>query len=244
MSVPGPDIELAATLIYYGLNRKIKPVKIPEYRSLVRKYKTESNFKTTVHRIASGLKLRVLAVEDFGIVLSPEAESVFAFTSKEIEEPLKPTERMIWGIILLGIAALLYPKKSSLDRDRMDEVLTITDIKIDKYIRERCETILNDSSYSDTLSATPELERMYREYLNLPQVDGEKLGSRSTTLYYIGRVFKFLVSQGVALHDIRDKGTLKILPHFRLLVEELVTNEQFKLFMGNFKERVINAESE
>ena len=234
MDIHSNDVEMAAKLIYYGLNPKETPARNTEYKDLIRKYNVDSIFQQLISAIAAGLSLKVLGVKDFGIVLCPNRDSLFAFRLSDERLHMKPRERDVWGIILFGLAAYVFPKQISFSERGDVEVKTVTILEIDKFIRSKCKVMLEKYPQQDLSPDTPEIIVRYRYYLDLPQTDSDSRLSQSTSMYFIRKVFEFLSYHHLA--EERDEGEFALLPRFSMLIQELSQNEDFRTFIKTVHE--------
>nr|MDO8085936.1 DUF6063 family protein [Candidatus Sigynarchaeum springense] len=230
MDVDVGDLERAARLIYLGLDTRQVPVGDLEYRDLVKKYKVEGKFQQLVRHVATGLNLKVLDVDDFGIVLCPNPDCLFAFKLSDIKAKPEREERVVWAVIILGIAAYFYPKRKSFLEGPAESLKTATVVEIDEFIRAKCQLMIKAHGKVDAPVGTPEKTTIYQVYVNLPQVDGMIEKSRSTSLYYVRQVFEFLVKQGL-VGKREEEDTYTIYDKFKLLISELATNDAFIEFI-------------
>ena len=219
----------AARLVYLGL-KQTSPYASAEYKRFLRDYERDVEFQRAVDAIASGMRLKVLHVdENLGIVLCPESDSAFTYSVRDDNINLPKDLKSIWGLVLLSIAAYLYPKAESFNETGGDEVQTITPERLDAYIRERCEMVGKENIEDVPASEAAEKEIMFKRYLeHVPVIDGVER-SRSTTTSAIKKVFKFL--EGKKLVRERENGAFAILPTFKYLMRELSTNEHMQSFL-------------
>ena len=229
------DIEDAAKLIYYGLENNYRYIHDSGYINLLEKYQNDTQFQNIVRSIGVGLKIKVLAIEDFGVILHPLEDSIFTSTLKDYELNIKSEQKKVWGLILLAIAAYYYPTKESFDYISPIEIKRFTIEMIDEFLRTKCESLKKQLESIDVPSDHPELEVMYNNYLNIIQVDSRIEKSRSTTLSKIKKVFEYLLTQGLMRKNIETDEYISH-PKFNLLIEELAKNEYFKIFINEINE--------
>jgi hypothetical protein len=103
----------AGALISYGLTGRVPNVGA-EYGQLYDRYKTDPTFRALVDGIASGLGLTVIGTPITGIVLTARAGSPFDLRLSDLPGGDRD-ERLVLGLVLLGIAAYAYPKPEDLD---------------------------------------------------------------------------------------------------------------------------------
>ncbi len=113
------DVRRASVLIGAGLQRRVRPTDGSEYAALLDRYRTDPDFQELVETVASGLGLEILGAPRFGLVLAPEPGGPFAMRLGDFREGMTVEERMVAGLILLGLAAYAYPNEVDLDDPTM-----------------------------------------------------------------------------------------------------------------------------
>ncbi len=108
------DVRSAAELIQFGLARRVRPVEGSEYRVLLDRYRDELRFKDVVDTMAEGLGLEVLGTPRAGIVLVPEPGGPFATRLGDLRT-MDQQEKLVFGLVLVGIAAYAYPNDVDFD---------------------------------------------------------------------------------------------------------------------------------
>jgi hypothetical protein len=110
------DIRLAAQLVAFGLQPKLRPRGSgadPAYQQAVDRYGTEDGFRSMVHAVAAGLGVTVLSCDEYGIALAcADPEGPFALRPAHVTSSVE--ERMVRGLVLTTIAAMLYPNEAEL----------------------------------------------------------------------------------------------------------------------------------
>jgi hypothetical protein len=112
-----PDVGLAAQLVGWGLRVNKRPALEPGYRDLVRRYLEEPLFRETVRELARGLGLIVLDVSEHGVALGPAEGSVFALRPSDFRKVERAEERLLDGLVQLGIAVTVFPRARDLDEE-------------------------------------------------------------------------------------------------------------------------------
>ena len=102
----------AGTLISHGLAGRL-PTEGSDYERMYERYRTDPSFKELVDAFVTGLGLSVLGAPSTGIVLAGQPGSPFAFRLSDLG--LSTEDQQLFGLILLGIAALAYPNEQQLD---------------------------------------------------------------------------------------------------------------------------------
>jgi len=112
-----PDVGLAAQLVGWGLRVNKRPALEPGYRELVRRYLEEPLFRETVRVLAGGLGLHVLDVSEHGVALGPMEGSVFALRPSDFRKVERAEERLLDGLVQLGIAVTVFPRARDLEEE-------------------------------------------------------------------------------------------------------------------------------
>lgn len=214
------EVKAAAELVGFGLQRRSRPVEGSEYRALLDRYRTELRFRDVVDTMAEGLGLEVLGTPRSGIVLAPEPGGPFATKLADFRTGLNSDqqERLVFGLVLTGIAAYAYPQ----DVDFDDPETKLVDIvKIDEFLRSAIDTLRSQEGGEGT---PEERARVAAEvYADMPQLITTQTGrrGRGCTLKAIEDALGWLVDQGAA----REAGSLgpdvyHLTDRFRLLVAD------------------------
>ncbi|MCW2717737.1 hypothetical protein [Pseudonocardia sp.] len=204
------DVRAAAELITFGLARRARPVEGSEYRTLLDRYRTELRFKDVVDTMAEGLGLEVLGTPRAGIVLVPDPGGPFATRLGDLRA-MAEDERLVFGLVLIGIAAYAYPN----DIDFDDPETKLIDIpRIDEFLRAAIAAA--------DLPADDDRARTAAEvYADLPSFVPTQTGrrARGCTLRAVEEVCGWLVGQGAAREaPTLGPDTFHLTDRFRLLV--------------------------
>jgi hypothetical protein len=204
------DVRAAAELITFGLARRARPVEGSEYRTLLDRYRTELRFKDVVDTMAEGLGLEVLGTPRAGIVLAPDPGGPFATRLGDLRA-MAEDERLVFGLVLIGIAAYAYPN----DIDFDDPETKLIDIpRIDEFLRAAIAAA--------DLPADDDRARTAAEvYADLPSFVPTQTGrrARGCTLRAVEEVCGWLVGQGAAREaPTLGPDTFHLTDRFRLLV--------------------------
>ncbi|GAA4553362.1 hypothetical protein [Pseudonocardia xishanensis] len=209
------QVRAAAELVAFGLERRSRPVEGSEYRALLDRYRTELRFRDVVDTMAEGLGLEVLGTPRSGIVLAPEPGGPFATRLADLRT-MDQGERLVFGLVLIGIAAYAYPQDVDFDDP---ETKLVDVVKIDEFLRSAIDTLKGQEGGE---GSPEERARAAAEaYADMPQLITTQTGrrGRGCTLKAIEDALGWLVDQGAA----REAGTLgpdvyHLTDRFRLLV--------------------------
>lgn len=206
------EVRAAAELIQFGLARRVRPVEGSEYRRLLDRYRGELRFKDVVDTMAEGLGLEVLGTPRAGIVLVPEPGGPFATRLGDLRT-MDQQEKLVFGLVLVGIAAYAYPNDVDFD-DPETRLIEVT--AIEEFLRTAVGAAdLGD--VEDRARAAAEI------YADLPALVLTNTGrrARGCTLRAVEEVCAWLVGQGAA-REATSLGpdTFHLTDHFRLLVAD------------------------
>lgn len=211
------QVRAAAELVAFGLQRRSRPVEGSEYRALLDRYRSELRFRDVVDTMAEGLGLEVLGTPRSGIVLAPEPGGPFATRLADLRT-MDTTEKLIFGLVLIGIAAYAYPQDVDFDDP---ETKLVDVVKVDEFLRSAIDTLKAQQGAEG--SAEERARAAAEAYADMPQLITTQTGrrGRGCTLKAIEDALGWLVDQGAA----REAGTLgpdvyHLTDRFRLLVAD------------------------
>jgi len=216
------DVRAAAELITFGLARRARPVEGSDYRALLDRYRSELRVKDVVDTMAEGLGLEVLGTPRAGIVLVPEPGGPFATRLGDLR-PMDQDEKLVFGLVLLGIAAYAYPNEVDFDDP---ETKLVDVIRIDEFIRAAIAALEPadrgidggvDGGLDGRARAAAEV------YADLPSFVPTQTGrrARGCTLRAVEEVCAWLVEQGAAREaPTLGPDTYHLTDRFRLLVAD------------------------
>ncbi len=233
MSLTLHDAGTAAQLISYGLQPKLRPAADDTYAELLERHRTDVDFRELVDQIADGLGLSVLdASSGHGLVLAPLPDSVFVQRLSDYRANLSVSDRLLHGLIHIGIAAYGYPTPSAL----LDEDVKVASVQaVEHFLRDACNRLREQHGDADPDLDQPETEQAWRAYLRRqPARDtGDGRMGVNTTCGMIKYAFERLVEGGFAqkLSDL-EGGTYRLLNRYRVEVREVAATEAYRLIAG------------
>lgn len=217
------------TLLAYALQPTQRPGRSQEYRRVLARYRTESDFRIATDAILHGLHTRVLSDGDFGLVLGVSPESPFAFRVSDMPHATASrTSRLMAGLVLVGVAAFAYPTPADLEEERIRRV---RDVEFEQWMRSACEQMLIRDAAGEPVPDDG-LDEAWRVYHEMPStLVGEKgrasgrLSSKCT-LYWVRNVLAWLVEQGMARAD-NTGGTWMLTERFRIQVKDMASEPAY-----------------
>jgi hypothetical protein len=208
------EVRAAAELITFGLARRARPVEGSDYRTLLDRYRSELRFKDVVDTMAEGLGLEVLGTPRAGIVLVPDPGGPFATRLGDLR-PMDQDEKLVFGLVLVGIAAYAYPNEVDFDDP---ETKLVDVIRIDEFLRAAIAALEPpDPGLDGRARAAAEV------YADLPSFVPTQTGrrARGCTLRAVEEVCAWLVEQGAAREaPTLGPDTYHLTDRFRLLVAD------------------------
>ena len=220
----------AGRLIACGLRPRLRPSHNEDYRELVRVYRSDQRFRDLVDGVCDGLGLVVLDVGDFGLVLGGAEDSVFAWRLDDYKAGLSVEERLLHGVVHLGIAAFCFPTAESLDVSEEQVVHTVSAAAVERDLRETCLRLQERLGKEDVPEASPELERALALYLAQAATKEARARARKTTLGMVQGALEKLTEQGLLVEvSEADGGTYKTQARYQIQVRELAAYEGYRM---------------
>jgi hypothetical protein len=224
-------VKNAARLIAFGLTPSKRPTNDVEYAALVRAFHDEPDLQRTMAEICSGLGLRLLDVSEYGVVLGSTAGSPFVLTVQAYQENLGVDDRLLHGLVHVGLAAYLYPRPEELEAEA--DVRQVTVAELDSFLRELCEVAARKTpEKSDAPAQFPDLENAFRVYLRWPATKETESGGRGrhTRHAIIARALDKLAEHGLLQPVRSESGTVyKALRRYRVHVRALAAHEALRI---------------
>jgi hypothetical protein len=233
MSDTGCDIaEKSGRLIRFALLRRLMPSGDPEYLALVREFLSNPSFQDTTSALARGLGLRVLnASIQSGLVLGTSTDSPFQVHREDYHSRMSASDRIVQGLIHLGIAAWCFPRAE--DLREVDDVLParITVEELVEYLHTLCEELKAREARNIAVPSA-EVRLAWQLVLALGKysdsADGR--GSFATMAGKIRFALNFLTDHGFLKREGADEHSSWLArPSFRIHVRELAGHEAFSI---------------
>lgn len=211
----------------------LQPGKRPsndEYKRTLARYRSEVAFRDAMNGLLEGLGAKALADSDFGLFLGVEPESPFAFRMGDMPSSQRPDQRLLWGLVLLGIAAYAFSSPAELEEER---VRYVNATEFEAWLRGRCEQMRAHDASGEVI---PEegMDQAWRVYADMPAVwkaDRGRLANRlspKSTMYWVHQGLDWLTSQGMARHDRSSgTGTWALTERFRVMVKEMASERAY-----------------
>ncbi len=214
------DLREAARLLAYTLQPRAYAAQHRGYAELLARYRTDAQFRAGFHALAEGLELVVLEDSPRGLLVGARPDSVFAFRLAEYRKGATLEQRVLRGLIILGIAAYCYPTRRHLEETGMP-VFQAKDV--DDFLRGACEQLRKEAGDAIAMPDEPDLAMAWQIYLSQPAVKAGERRSRSATVHLIEQMLDDMVLWGLVREEA-DAGKVRqfrALPRFRAQVREM-----------------------
>jgi hypothetical protein len=191
----------AGRLIHWALQPRRYPAKEPEYRELLAQYRDHSAFRDIIQAIAAGFKLHIIKASDYGMVVVPDEDSVFAVLPHHYRPSGNADERLIDGLIQVAIIATIYPNAQDLEDDAKisRQPITVDDVattlqhigtQLEEAARRQPDPLLDDVE-----AGLYEAWRVYRDKTQAKKTEDGRVSS-ATIQGQITRGLNFLEERG------------------------------------------------
>jgi hypothetical protein len=191
-------LSAAGRLIQYALRPNARPAGDGDYGQLMDRFLDDTEFRGAVRAIAGGLGLWALDYGEHGIVLAPQAGSVFEMRTADWRVTSSTTveDRLLDGLIQVGVAATLFPRAEDLDDDAAKPPITVDEVE--ETLRRLCALLeaesggRTDAAVGSDGTALDEAWRLYHERLSA--AEGRR--AARTTRGMISAALEYLRAQG------------------------------------------------
>jgi hypothetical protein len=225
----------AGRLIQWGLRPKAIPFNEPEYRELIDGYIDRPQFRALVQELASGLGLTVLAVNDRGLFLGTQENSVFALRPSDFRSGRATADdRLLDGLVQVAISATIYPRQQDLDEDALEAKPPITCQEVDEVMRNLCAEYKARTA-DDPDAATDDLQRGFQEawrvYESRPAVRTTSQGSLAvnSTQGLIRRHLQQLTEHGCFVASGEEpRESFRPTLRYQILVKQLAATTLYR----------------
>lgn len=219
----------AATLVSLGLTGRI-PTEGSDYGRLYDRYRTDPGFRSLTDAVAEGLGLSVIGIPQTGLVLTARAGSPFDFRLSDLR-PMDPPERVVLGLVLLGIAAYAYPKPEDLDGAE-PSVLTID--RVERFMRAAIEPLAAMEAEDGSIEAFAQsAAAVYDKMPSLLRTETKQQRRKGCTTKVIEDAFRLLVDQRMARVGPKYGVDAYLLTdRFRVHVAEIAGSDALEVMRG------------
>jgi hypothetical protein len=232
----------AARLVQYGLRVRARPAQEPEYKRLVDLYQDDPSFRTAVRAVADGLGLTLVDVGEYGAIVAPLGDSVFALRGADFRPTSSSVEdRLLDGLIQLAIAATVFPTARDLEDDPAIARPPITVGEIEDSLRALCDRLAEQAKGEpDPIQGHEGFEEAWRVYARRLDAMETRDGSsaRRTTRRLVETNLERLREHGGFMRDTRgDEALYQPTYRYQALVRELAANEALRRVRDTLAQR-------
>lgn len=220
------DANDAGALISLGLAGR-HPIEGSDYARVLERYQTEVPFKELVEAVASGLGLWVVGAPPTGIVLAAQLGSPFAFRLSDLG--LGTADQQLFGLVLLGLAALAYPTEAHLDTTSA-QIVSVD--RVERFMRTSIAPLKSLEAFESSVEAwTASAAKVYEGRPAFVPTTKEKRPAKGCTQRTIEDVFSWMVHQKMAREGGRayGSGVFLLTERFRVMVGDLAGSEALEV---------------
>jgi hypothetical protein len=213
-----PDATDAGALIALGLAGRA-PSEGSDYGRIYERFRTDPVFKELVEAVATGLGLWVVGAPPSGIVLAAQPGSPFAFRLSDLG--LGAEDQQVFGLVLLGLAALAYPTEAHLDATSA-QIVSVE--RVERFLRTAIAPLRSLEAFEGSFEAwTASAARVYDSRPAFVPTPKEKRAAKRCTQWSVEQVFDWLLRQKLAREAGRayGPGRFFLTDRFRVMVGEL-----------------------
>jgi hypothetical protein len=219
------------TLLAYAMQPTLRPGRNPEYRRVLARYRAEVDFRDATDAVLLGLGAKTLSDGDFGLVLGVEAESPLAFRYSDMPNTATRENRLLAGLVMVGLAAWAFPTPAELEDDR---VRRVPDVEFEAWLRQMCERLRVRDAAGEVI---PEegLDEAWRVYADLPSTlvgdrgRGSGRLSPKCSLYWVRTTLGWLEGQGMAnrAETTSTENVWTLTERFRVQVKDMAAERAY-----------------
>lgn len=223
------DAQEAGALIALGLTGRT-PSEGSDYGRIFERYRTERPFAELVDAVASGLGLSVVGAPPSGLVLAAQPGSPFAFRLSDLG--LAGEDQQVFGLVLLGIAALAYPTEAHLDSATAP---IVSADRVERFIRAAIRPLeAIDAPEASFEAWTASAARVYDARPAFVPTQKERRAAKGCTRWSIESALDWLVRQRMAREAGRAYGPGRyfLTDRFRVMVGDLAGSEALAVLRG------------
>jgi hypothetical protein len=229
------DATAAGILIGAGFTNR-NPAEGSDYGHALDRYRNNQQFRELVDEFARGLGLTILGTPRSGVVLAPVVGSPFAFRLGDLR--MDNTEaRMLFGLAMLAIAALAYPRDDTLDTPG-GQILSIK--RVEQFVRTSIEPLKALTGDADTVEARVRSAALAWDRLPVFKPKASQPGpATGCTQRIVQDGFELLVDQHMANRAGArlGEGRYLLTDRFRLMVAEIAGGEALEALRRVANER-------
>jgi hypothetical protein len=230
------DARAAGRLIQWALRPRERPMQEAEYLALVNRYLDDAGFKALVLAVCAGLGLTLLDAGEHGVIVAAEGEgSPFALHPSDFRAGSRTVdERLLDGIVQIGIAATVFPRARDLEDEATVARSPVTIEEVDDNLRAMCARLAEaahgapDPVAGDALAGLEEAWRLYQRRLSAA-VTRDNRQSEHATRRRIEVTLERLAELGCFVRQVRGEvAQYQPTWRYQVLVRDLAASRLYE----------------
>lgn len=216
-------------LVSYVLRSKARPAGEAVYADLLKRYESDSKFRTIADGVLEGMGFRILEIcELSGLVVAPESSSPWAFRNADFRSGMSVEERLIFGSLSVMIAAYLFPAPEKLEMENSVYPGTLVEDEFLKFASSTSKA-LGAHAETDPEWGRADLLEVWRLIVDrAAETNSERL-THKTLRGMIHHLCLFLCEQGLFTTEDAKAGKYRPTPRFRVMVRDLAQEQWYAL---------------
>ncbi|MFO0579200.1 MAG: hypothetical protein U1A78_34805 [Polyangia bacterium] len=249
MSLTPHDFFQAGQLVGWGLRVSKRPALEPGYRELLRRYLEEPLFREAVRELAQGLGLTVLDASEHGVALGPTEGSAFALRPSEFRKVERAEDRLLDGLVQLGIAVAVFPRARDLEEETTLARPPLVVQDVEDLLRSLCARLHESTKGQPDPTASDEeqgLVEAWRIFKRRQPTADTKDGRRApgTTLRIIEENLERLCDLGCFVRSQRGESvSYQATWRYQVLVRELAASAAYEQVRRALNDPIPEAEA-
>lgn len=236
------DTTAAARLLRYSAT-SARPTPSSDYRAVLDRYRTDTAFAEGVAAIADGLGLYIHTATPIGLIVTGDIDGPFRVTLDNCGLPLRSspsetrlTDRLLFGLVLVGLAAYAYPNGEALVETTTP---TVRAAELNRFLTRHVDALAALADAADADDIDIQLGEGARRWRDLPEILPGERGRlrRGCQRRYVTDLLGWLVDVGrarreAAMDDERgDAYTLN--DRFRIGITETAETVAFSILTSD-----------
>lgn len=202
------DTTAAARLLRYAVTPTVRPTSGGDYRVLLDRYRTDTEFADGVIAVAEGLGLYVHGAGPLGLIVTGDSDGPFRVTLDNSGLPLRASpaaarlqDRLLFGLVLVAVAAYAYPNGDALTETTTP---TVRAADLNRFLTRRAKAVAALADDENAEETDVQLGQAAQRWLDLSEVLPAERGSgykKDCQRRYITDLLNWLVNAGRARRE-------------------------------------------
>ena len=225
------DARDANELLAFALDARRRPGGDERYRDLLLRFRSDPAFARAVVALSEPLGLRVLAAEPLlGLIVDATEGSPFSPSLDGLRTSLRMNstveDRLIYGLILAGLAAWCYPTAASFGEPGLRHVRAM---QVERKLRDLCERLRGEAA--EGADGPAEMDYVWEVYARRKSHNVGKGGrlTHNCTLWMVGHTLRWLADQQFLIRDSSNPELYRATDRFRHHVNAAASRVAYRL---------------